>query len=188
MSHLEEIYKEKLKELETALEDPANNDWQRESITNRIAEYKRKIEVVENMELDKVSADMKAILSHTHAIDEKYECRSVKFMFRVAEFVEKYLSFALGKKIAEYTVKKIHAPVCSIVAGSKPELPPMPQYSDPSAGWYEEWRRAQDEEMKKFRTISVNFLEKPPTLREKISIKYSKFVRNLLPQQEKENG
>lgn len=187
MSLVEEQYKEKLKELETILEDPSTNDWQRENILKRIEEYKHKIEIISTMELDKASADMKAILSHTHAIEDKYQCRSVKFMFRVADFVEKYISIGLGKKIASYAVNKIHAPVCSIVAGSKPELPPMPKHGTKEEFERLDRQRRERAELLKWREISLNLLEKPPTFKENLTIKYNKFIRKLLPKESEIN-
>lgn len=182
MSYVIEQTKEKIKELEELLDNPETGDYQREHLPKSIQSYKRKLEILEKNEEDllKVKDDMKVILSHTHAIDDKYNCRTVKFMFWLADFTEKYISFPLGKGIANYTVRKIHAPVCSVFGNAKPDLPPMPVYSDPVASAREAWRRQQDEEMKKFREISINFLESPPTFKERIQIKYQRFIKKLL--------
>jgi hypothetical protein len=176
--------KEKIEHLEELLNNPETSEFQKEHLPKTIASYKRKLEILENHteDLDKVRDDMKIIMSHTNAIDDKYNCRTVKFMFRLADFLEKYISVSMGKWIANYTVHNIHAPVCSIVAGTKPELPPMPQYSDPIESKYEEWRKGQDAEMQRFRQITVDFLEKPPTFKERIQIKYQRFVKKFLPQ------
>jgi hypothetical protein len=150
---------------------PITRDRHKTKLAEKIQYYKRKLSILEQEDIEKSSKEMMAILSHTHAIDDKYNCRSVKFMFRVADFVEKYISVVLGKLIAKYTVEKIHAPICSIVAGSKPELPPMPVHSD---------NKARDNEMEKFLNISVNLLEKPLTFRERAYINYNRYVRKLL--------
>lgn len=190
MSYVIEQTKLKIKELEELLENPETRDYQKECLPKTIQSYKNRLEVLEGHEEDlaKVSNDMKAILSHTHAIEDKYNCRTVKFMFKLADFVENHISLALGKWIAEYTVRKIHAPVCSIVAGSKPELPPMPVYSDPAETARSARRKAQEAEMKRFREISINFLEKPPTFREQMAINYTKFVKRLLPRGKNESN
>ena len=109
---------------------------------------------------------MKAILSHTRAIDEKYNCTSVKFMHRFADFLEKRVSTSLATKIRKYTTYNIHSPVCSIIAGKKPELLPMPQYGSVLFNRYQ----ANIEEMKRFQEISINYLEKLPSFREKLLI------------------
>lgn len=183
MSYVIEKTKEKIKELEDLLENPETNDYQREHLPKTIQSYKNRLEILEGHEedLEKVSNDMKAILSHTRAIDDKYNCRTVKFMFKLADFVEKYISLGLGKWIAEYTVKKIHAPVCSIVAGSKPELPPMPMHGTKAEFDREERRQRDYEEWLKWRSISVDFLEKPPTRREKIVLMYRNFIKKIVP-------
>jgi hypothetical protein len=190
MSYVIEQTKLKIKELEELLENPETGDYQKECLPKTIQSYKNRLEVLEGHEEDlaKVSNDMKAILSHTHAIEDKYNCRTVKFMFKLADFVENHISLALGKWIADYTVHNIHAPVCSIVAGSKPELPPMPQYYDLLSGNREAWRKAQQAEMKRLREISINFLEKPPTFREQMAINYTKFVKRLLPRGKNESN
>jgi hypothetical protein len=174
--------KEKIKHLEELLINPETSDLQKEHLPKSIASYKRKLEILENHaeDLDKVRDDMKIIMSHTNAIDDKYNCRTVRFMFWLADFTEKYISFTLGKGIANYTVRKIHAPVCSIFGGQKPDLPPMPQYSDPGETEREAQRKKLDEEMKKFREISINFLEAPPTFKERIQIKYQRVIKKFL--------
>lgn len=159
MSFLEKQYNDKIEQLETQLAKTPENHWSRKGLIDNIEDYKRKLLILEKTDIDKVSADMKAILSHTHAIEDKYKCRSVKVMMWLSEFTKKHISIVLGEKIADYTMHKIHAPVCSIVAGKKQDLPPMPQYATDGEIARDKEKRANLEQFRKWREASARMNE-----------------------------
>jgi hypothetical protein len=71
--------------------------------------------------------DMKVISEHVNLVNEKYECRTVKFLCAVADFFEKPRSKKIADSIRNYVTNKINAPVCSITGNPKPALEPMPR-------------------------------------------------------------
>lgn len=150
-------------------------------VVSRIASEKNRLRIYESSDLDKVVNDMKIIRDHVQAVETKYECRSVKFMYRFAGFVNRHISKSLSEKILNYTVTEIHAPVCSIIAGSKPELQPMPEYyaADPAERDLVAWHASQATEMKKFQNISHNYYTKPATFYERTRIKARKIFSKL---------
>ena len=87
--------------------------------------------------------DMKIISEHVKAVEQKYECRTVKFLCAVAEFFEKPRSKTIADKIRNYMLTKINAPVCSITGNPKPNLEPMP--ASPYADEYVNYRNANKE-------------------------------------------
>lgn len=87
--------------------------------------------------------DMKIISEHVKAVEQKYECRTVKFLCAVAEFFEKPRSKTIADKIRNYMLTKINAPVCSITGNPKPNLEPMP--ASPYADEYVNYRNAKKE-------------------------------------------
>jgi len=87
--------------------------------------------------------DMKIISEHVKAVEQKYECRTVKFLCAVAEFFEKPRSKTIADKIRNYMLTKINAPVCSITGNPKPNLEPMP--ASPYADEYINYRNAKKE-------------------------------------------
>ena len=170
--------KKHIEDLEKILLSTSNTQTMSVTVES-IKSAKNKLDILEKLELDKsnnIVSDMKAILSHTRAIDDKYNCGSVKFMHRFADFLEVSVSASLATKVRKYTTKNIHSPVCSIVASKKPELIPMPQYGDPIYDKVAAFRQAQVNELKRLTNISKNFLEKPLTFREKLIIKINKLL------------
>ena len=109
---------------------------------------KLKILETEHAKLDNVSKDMVAIMSHTRAVEDKYNCRSVKFMFWFAGIMPK----SIGNSIRNHVVSKINAPVCSIVGNPKQELPPMPQESPI---WRREWEARQVREREQDKRVAA---------------------------------
>ena len=124
-----EKMRERVKLLEDILADPNKSEWAKDYARPSLKSAKMQLEILEKSDIDTIKNDMKAIMSHTKAVEEKYECRSVKGMFWLARFVS-FFSKTMGEKIQNYTVKEIHAPVCSIVSSPRPELPPMPVAED----------------------------------------------------------
>ena len=106
-------------------------------------EANHRLTVLQNQDLTAVVHDMKIISEHVKAVEQKYECRTVKFLYAVAEFFEKPRSKTIADKIRNYTLTKINAPVCSITGNSKPELEPMP--ASPYADDYINQRNAEKE-------------------------------------------
>jgi len=124
-----------------------------------LASSKKRLEILEKSDLDKTANEMKAILSHAKAVEEKYECRSVKGMFWLARFAS-FFSKSLGQRIQNYTVKEIHAPVCSIVSSPKPELPPMPVVEDSEMVLR---KQRAVEELKKFQSLTQDWMTYKPS-------------------------
>jgi hypothetical protein len=152
--------KEKIKECEERIANPETSEWSRQNAQASLKRYQFKLQVLEKSDMDKTVNDMKAIMSHTKAIEQKYECRSVKFMFWFSEFVGRF-SPKLGEKIKKYAVKEIHAPVCSIVSGTKPELLPMPNHSVPNDALV---RKEQEiAELKRLSALTGEWLSYKPT-------------------------
>jgi hypothetical protein len=154
--------KEKIKLQEELIANPEASEWAKQAAQSNLKSYKFRLQVLEKSDMNKAINDMSAILSHTHAIDEKYECRSVKFMYWLSEFVGRFSPKA-GEKIRKYTVKEIHAPVCSIVSSPRQELPPMPEHTDPK--WNELYaeNQRQKEELKRLAQITGDWLDYKPT-------------------------
>ena len=177
MSFVIDNTKEKIKQLEESLAS-ADNGWRRDDIIKALDSYKKKLRVLETSDINKVAADMKIIMSHTKAIEDKYACRSVKFMFWLAEL--RIMPKGAANWIKEYTINKINAPVCSIVASPKPELAPMPGYMDPVASEREAQRKAEREELLKFRDITNRYLDAKPTRWEKTKFKIRTYVNKKL--------
>lgn len=152
------------------------------AIEKNIESCKRSLDILNSDELKKATADMKIILSHTNAVDDKYNCRSVKAMFAIADFLDKPRCFSksLATWIREYTINKINAPVCSIVSSPKPELAPMPGYMDPVATEREERYRKERAELIKYRDLWVNYAEAKPTFKERMKLKVYKFTDKVL--------
>lgn len=177
MSYLLEKAKDKVKKLEEELKNPelteSQKKWREEQLLKETAEVK-KYEAMKDRDLDKWAVEMKAITGHINAVEDKYNCRTVKFMFAVADFFDKprTISKSLAKIIREYTITKINAPVCSITGSPKPELPPMPNHGGtPVDAALIEQRRRDREELLKFRDISVKYLEAKPTRWDRIKAK-----------------
>ena len=164
--------KEKIKELEKQLEENnlQPNKYVKEAIETKLARLRTRLKVLENNDMDKAAADMKAILSHTIAVEDKYKCRSVKFMFRVVEFLDKHISKSLAEKLRNYTIHEIHAPVCSIVGNPKPELEPMPKCNDPKSK-IEAAHEKEIADFKKYRDLWVGYIETKPSRWERVKAK-----------------
>jgi|688.fasta_scaffold11717_3 hypothetical protein len=181
MSYLLKKAKEKVKKLEEELKGADISDAWKESLEEQLIKAKAEVEKFKSLELqnlEQIASEMKVIKGHIKAVDDKYECRTVKFMFAVADFFDRprSISKSLAKNIREYTITKINAPVCSIVGSPKPELPPMPQHGGiPENTVYLEQRRKDREEMVKFRNISVNYLEAKPSKLDRIKAKVNAF-------------
>lgn len=153
--------KEKIKECEERIANPETSEWLRQAAQATLKRYQFRLQVLEKSDMNKTIDDMKAIMSHTKAIEQKYECRSVKFMFKFSEFMGRF-SPKLGEKIKKYTVKEIHAPVCSIVSGTKPELLPMPNHSVPNDALVD--RREQElAELNRLYALTGEWLSYKPT-------------------------
>lgn len=195
MSYLLEKEKEKVKKLETELDElqhlmsfEVENDIvceipeleetikKVEFLTDKLSNAKQKLAKLEKLDaegLDKVAADMKIILNHTTAVEDKYKCRSVKFMFSIVEFLDKHISKSLAKKLRNYTITKIHAPVCSIVGNSKPELEPMPvEYDYPITDYLRETHQRELAELKKYRDLWVDYAYAKPSRWERFKGKF----------------
>lgn len=197
MSYLLEKAKEKVKKLETELDelqylmssDVENNIVcelpklketikKVEFLTDKLNNAKQKLAKLEKLDaegLDKVAADMKIILKHTTAVEDKYNCRSVKFMFSTVEFLDNHISKSLAEKLRNYIITKIHAPVCSIVGNSKPELEPMPVEYEYHliTDDLRETRQRELAELKKYRDLWVDYAyAKPSTKWERFKGKF----------------
>jgi hypothetical protein len=148
------------------------------AIEKNLESAKRHLSILKSDDLEKVANDMKIIMSHTQAIEDKYACRSVKFMFWLASV--RAMPKGLATWIKEYTINKINAPVCSIVASPKPELEPMPGYINPHEEARVAFERQQREELIKFRNIWVDYAEHKPTrierFKESLRIKVNKVL------------
>ena len=181
MSIILENAKAAVKEIEEKLNDPAlhqSNEVMRDRYTKDLEIAKNKLAKLEKLEaegLEKVAADMKTILSHTNAVANKYECRSVKFMFKVVEFLDNRISKSLAEKLRNYTINKIHAPVCAVVAGKKPELDPMPNYVNPTADGLAAARLKELSDLKKYRDLWVAYENSKPSSWERIKNKFKAF-------------
>jgi hypothetical protein len=175
MSYLLEKAKDKVKKLEEELKDPDLKEHQKPLLEAQLLKEQAEVVKLEKFtDFEKVAAEMKIINNHVKAVDDKYNCRTVKFMFAVADFFDKprSISKSLAKRIREYTITKINAPVCSIAGSPKPELPPMPNHGGtPVDAALIEQRRRDREELVKFRDISVKYLEAKPTRWDRIKAK-----------------
>ena len=176
MSYLLTQAREQVKKLEEQLKSEDLKDFDKQILDKRLIKAKAEVEKyqkLELMDLDKIAAEMKIIKSHVKAVDDKYNCRTVKALFALAEFFDKprSISKSFAKSIREYTMHKINAPVCSITGSPKPDIGDMPSYTNPvEAERLETWRRDREEIMK-FRDISVNYLESKPTKFDRIKSK-----------------
>lgn len=151
-----------LEEQMKELGDADKNDWHYINVKKSLDSYKRKMLILEDTKtLEMAKSDMKIIMQHTKAVDDKYNCRSVRFMFWLAGL--RYMPKGMANTIREYTVNKINAPVCSIVASPKPELPPMPRHMTSLERDMEERHRLEREELMRFRNIAMNYLDYKPT-------------------------
>ena len=169
--------KEKIKECEERIANPETSEWTRQAAQANLNRYQFRLQVLEKSDMDKTVNDMKAIMSHTKAIEQKYECRSVKFMFKFSEFVGRF-SPKLGEKIKKYAVNEIHAPVCSIVAGTKPELLPMPVHSTPN----EALARKEQEiaELKRLASVTGEWLSYKPSRMELFKERFRTYINKKL--------
>ena len=163
MSYVIEHTKEKIKQIEEMMKDPETSDTYREYAKVNLERYRNQLSIWENSNLDQIAADMKVILQHTSAVEDKYNCRSVKFMFWLADKLDKVGLNSLASKARNYTVHEIHAPVCSIVSSQRPELPPMPEHMTSIQRESEEFRRKEMAELKKYRDIWSNYADYQPT-------------------------
>lgn len=180
MSYLLEKAKEKVKKLEEELTDPELKEhqktWREELLLKEKADV-QKYEAMEARDLDKWAREMKTISGHIKVVEDKYSCRTVKFMFGLADFFDKprTISKFLAKSIREYTITKINAPVCSIIGSPKPELPPMPHHDGSEEERRAEMLRKDREELIKFRNLSVSYLETKPSNWDRIKAKINAF-------------
>lgn len=166
MSVLVEITKEKIVELEKRLKDVPDDSlfkYEKEGLEDALKSYKNRLFVLESDALKQAKADMTIIMQHQKQIDDKYDCRTVKFMFWLADKLDRIGLNSLAKSARNYTVKEINAPVCSITGGPKPELPPMPQHMTSVQREIEEHRRKERAELLKYREIWNNYAEYKPT-------------------------
>ena len=163
MSYLLEKAKEKVKKLEEELKGEDLKDLEKDILNAKLTKSKAEVEKyqkLELMDLDKVAADMKIIRNHVKAVDDKYNCKTVKFSYKVADFFDKFsLTKPLAKRIRNYVVTKVNAPVCSILGNEKQDLGEMPSYTDPVELERLEYERKNLEELLKFRNITVNYFE-----------------------------
>lgn len=157
-----EKVRERIKTLEETIANPNALEYFREQARISLKSAKMQLEILEKSDIDTIKNDMKAIMSHTKAVEEKYECRSVKGMFWLARFVS-FFSKTLGQKIQNYTVKEIHAPVCSIVSSPRPELPPMPSYTTPEEQERILRKQREIEELRRLQTLTQEWMTYKPT-------------------------
>lgn len=153
MSILLEKAREKVKKLEDELKDETLSDSDIDFKNSQLLRAKDEVKKYQKLELagfDKIAAEMKIIKSHMKAVDDKYNCRSVKFLYSVADFFDKPRSKSLAKNIREYVNHKINAPVCSIMGNKKPIIDDMPTHRTQSDIEQENRYRLIDE-IKKFR-------------------------------------
>ena len=154
--------RERVKLLEDILADPNKSEWAKDYARPSLKSAKMQLEILEKSDIDTIKNDMKAIKSHINAVEEKYECRSVKGMFWLARFVS-YFSKTLGEKIQNYTVKEIHAPVCSIVSSPRPELPPMPSHTTPEEQERMLRKQREIEELKRLQAVTQDWMMYKPS-------------------------
>lgn len=162
MSFMIEQTKEKIKQIEDTLAGEVSDTYRQDAKIN-LERYRKRLLILEQGDLEKIAADMKIILQHTHAVEDKYNCRSVKFMFWLADKLDRVGLNRLAKWARDYTVHEIHAPVCSIVSSPRPELPPMPEHMTSIQRESEELRRKEMAELKKYREIWARYAEYEPT-------------------------
>jgi hypothetical protein len=159
---LYENTKSRITKLEQQLKETDVSNWNYNHLQTTLNAYKQKLLILQDSKtLEKAKADMKIIMQHTQAIEDKYNCRSVRFMFWLADL--RIMPKGLSDKIRSYTINKINAPVCSIAGGPKPELPPMPKHMGILHFGYEERRRREREEILKYRAITMAYLDYKPT-------------------------
>jgi hypothetical protein len=180
MSYLLEKAKDKVKKLEEELKDPDLKEHHKPLLEAQLLKEQaevKKYEAMKDRDLDKWAVEMKAITGHINAVEDKYNCRTVKFMFAVADFFDKprSISKSLAKNIREYTITKINAPVCSIAGSPKPELRPMPHHHGSVEERNLERQRIDREELMKFRDLSVSYLEAKPSRWDRIKAKIDAF-------------
>ena len=170
--------KKKIEVLEEQLEQiEGTTDWRLDDVKKSLKSYRNKLRVLEDKKtLELAVNDMKIITQHTKAIEDKYNCRSVKFMFWLADRMPKNLA----TRIREYTINKINAPVCSIAGGPKPELPAMPSHVTSIEREREERVRKEREELLKFRSIAVGYLDYKPSRWERTKEKIRTYVNKVL--------
>lgn len=173
MSYMIENTKEKIKQIEDTLAGDVSDTYRQDAKVN-LERYRKQLMILEQGNLDQIAADMKVILQHTHAVEDKYNCRSVRFMFWLADKLDQIGLNSLAKSARTYTIKEVHAPVCSIVSsGPRPELPPMPEHMTSIEREAEEYRRKERAELLKFREISLQWIEYKPTRWEMIKYRFS---------------
>jgi len=180
MSYLLEKARTKVRKLEEELEREDLKDGRKQILDEQLGKAKeevKKYQKLELMDLDKIATEMKIIKGHIKAVDDKYNCRTVKFMLAVADFLDKprSISKSLAKGIRDYITTKINAPVCSIAGSPKPVLEPMPSHVGPKDASDAEWRRKELEELMKFRDISSNYLESKPSRLDRLKAKLNAF-------------
>ena len=180
MSYLLTKAREKVKKLEEELKGEDLKDFEKGILNAKLGKAKAEVEKyqkLELMDLDKIATEMKIIKSHVKAVDDKYNCRTVKALFGLADFFDKLsVTKPLANNIREYTMHKINAPVCSIVGSPKPELEPMPSHTTAIEASVAEWRRKNLEELMKFRDISTSYLEsKKPSKLSQLKAKINAF-------------
>ena len=161
MSYLLEKAREKVKKIKEELKDYDISDSWKECLEAQLVNAEKEVEKLEKYtDFDKVAAEMKIINNHVKAVDDKYNCKTVKFLYSIADFFDNLsLTKPLATKIREYIVTKINAPVCSILGNERPELGEMPKHMTPAEDSYIEWKRRDREELSKFRDISVKYFE-----------------------------
>ena len=133
MSYLLEKARKQVEEIKKELNSGTLAEPVSKLYTERLAILEARVQKYEKLEkngnFEKITAEMKIIRNHVKAVDDKYNCKTVKFSYSVADFFDKIsLTKPLAKRIREYIVNKINAPVCSILGNDKPEMEPMPTY------------------------------------------------------------
>ena len=136
MTYVIDKLKARIHDLETRISDLdkdydkndylATNENVKATYIKLLNEANQRLTVLQNQDLTAVVHDMKIISEHVKAVEQKYECRTVKFLCAVAEFFEKPRSHAIATKIRNHITNKINAPVCSIIGNQKSVKEPMP--------------------------------------------------------------
>ncbi len=125
------MMKEKLQleinKLSIDLTDATLLPHKREELNQRRDALAKRLKILTDENFNKVVDEMKIINTHIHLVEDKYNCRTVKWLFSISDFLENKLGFNnIAKKIRSHVTTKIHAPVCSIIGNTQVDVPPMP--------------------------------------------------------------
>ena len=157
MSYLLNKTKEKVKKLEEELAKSPNEP----TLTARLTAEKQRLNQYETLNgssaFEAETDAIKDILSRTRDVEEKYKCRTVKFLFALSEWFEKPRSHKLASYFKNIAMNKINAPVCSIGKNKVDHsVHPLNVVNDGGKDYSEAFvkskAKAMEEELKKLKT------------------------------------